>query len=181
MAAAREAVAEQDDRQGGTYRLELVRCGKDRCTRCADGPAHGPYWYRYYRGRGGKLVSRYVGKTLPAAGADYLATRGDISAGTARELSQADASGPGQNPDSAPRTGVWARQDSHAEAALPAAQDAARTAPGTPVSDRIRAACRVLALEPGDFVRLTDLRRALPGTRTSPVISRDERRTAIPT
>jgi len=64
---AREAVAEQEDPQGGTYRLELVRCGKERCTRCADGPAHGPYWYRYYRGRGGKLVSRYVGKELPAA------------------------------------------------------------------------------------------------------------------
>ncbi len=63
---AREAIAEQDDQQGGTYRLELVSCGKPNCTRCAEGPAHGPYWYRYYR-RGGKVVSKYVGKTLPAA------------------------------------------------------------------------------------------------------------------
>jgi hypothetical protein len=67
---AREAIAEHDDQQGGTYRLELVSCGKPNCTRCADGPAHGPYWYRYYR-RGKKVVSKYVGKTLPAA--DMLA------------------------------------------------------------------------------------------------------------
>jgi len=45
-----------------------VSCGKPNCTRCAEGPAHGPYWYRYYR-RGGKLVSKYVGKTLPAVAA----------------------------------------------------------------------------------------------------------------
>lgn len=64
--AGREAIAEQDDQQGGAYRLELVSCGKPNCTRCAEGPAHGPYWYRYYR-RGGKVVSKYVGKTLPAA------------------------------------------------------------------------------------------------------------------
>jgi hypothetical protein len=63
--AKREAVAERDDNQGGTYRLEMVSCGKDRCCKCADGPGHGPYWYRYYR-RGGKVVSRYVGKDLPA-------------------------------------------------------------------------------------------------------------------
>jgi hypothetical protein len=63
---AREAIAEKDDQQGGTYRLELVSCGKPNCTRCAEGPAHGPYWYRYYR-RGKKVVSKYVGKNLPAA------------------------------------------------------------------------------------------------------------------
>lgn len=83
--AAREAIAEQDDQQGGTYRLELVSCGKPNCTRCAEGPAHGPYWYRYYR-RGAKVVSKYVGKTLPAADAAFLERRGDIDAGTARML-----------------------------------------------------------------------------------------------
>ena len=61
---AGEAIAERDDQQGGTYRLELVSCGKPNCTRCARAPRHGPYWYRYYR-RGGKVVSKYVGKTLP--------------------------------------------------------------------------------------------------------------------
>jgi len=43
-----------------TYRLEPVRCGKEGCTRCP----HGPYWYAYWR-EGGKLRSRYIGKTLP--------------------------------------------------------------------------------------------------------------------
>jgi hypothetical protein len=80
---AREAVAEQDDQQGGTYRLELVSCGKPNCTRCAEGPAHGPYWYRYYR-RGGKVVSKYVGKTLPASPG-----RGDAGADAAGVLSGA--------------------------------------------------------------------------------------------
>jgi hypothetical protein len=56
------AVVEERATPGGCYRLELVRCGK--CKRCADGPAHGPYWYLYYR-RGGRLASRYIGKQLP--------------------------------------------------------------------------------------------------------------------
>ena len=45
---------------GVTYRLEHVRCGKRGCTRCP----HGPYWYAYWR-EGGRLRSRYIGKTLP--------------------------------------------------------------------------------------------------------------------
>ena len=43
-----------------TFRQELVRCGKDGCTRCP----HGPYWYAYWR-EAGRTRSRYVGKTLP--------------------------------------------------------------------------------------------------------------------
>jgi hypothetical protein len=38
-------------------RRQMVRCGKDACTRCP----HGPYWYAYWR-EGGKRRSRYVGK-----------------------------------------------------------------------------------------------------------------------
>lgn len=171
----RATVAEQPDPAdpGGCYRLELVSCGKDRCTRCAGGPAHGPYWYRYYR-RNGKLVSRYVGKNLPAAHADFLVRRGDIDADTARALSgpvPIAANGPapaptsaGPQPDPAPaRTGVWAIHDARAEDALPAARDAAGTLAGAPPGDRIRAAYRILAAgEPGAFVRIADLRRALP-------------------
>jgi hypothetical protein len=56
--------AGEADAPAGTYRQELVRCGKARCTRCADGPAHGPYWYLYYR-RGGRLISKYIGRELP--------------------------------------------------------------------------------------------------------------------
>ena len=43
-----------------TFRQEMVRCGKNGCTRCP----HGPYWYAYWR-EGGKTRSRYVGKDLP--------------------------------------------------------------------------------------------------------------------
>lgn len=50
----------KEARGGVTYRLEHVRCGKEGCTRCP----HGPYWYAYWR-EGGKLRSRYIGKTLP--------------------------------------------------------------------------------------------------------------------
>lgn len=43
-----------------TYRQEMVRCGRDSCSRCP----HGPYWYAYWR-EGGRLRSRYIGKRLP--------------------------------------------------------------------------------------------------------------------
>jgi hypothetical protein len=43
-----------------TFRQEMVKCGKEGCTRCP----HGPYWYAYWR-EGGRTRSRYVGKTLP--------------------------------------------------------------------------------------------------------------------
>lgn len=46
-----------------TYREELVRCGRDNCSRCP----HGPYWYAYWR-EGGRLRSRYIGKRLPDVG-----------------------------------------------------------------------------------------------------------------
>jgi len=47
-----------------TYRQEKVRCNKPTCTRCVDGPGHGPYWYVYWR-EGGKLRKRYLGKRKP--------------------------------------------------------------------------------------------------------------------
>lgn len=43
-----------------TYRQEMVRCGKQGCTKCP----HGPYWYAYYR-EDGRLRSRYIGRDLP--------------------------------------------------------------------------------------------------------------------
>lgn len=46
-----------------TYRLEGIRCGKENC-KCARGKLHGPYWYSYSREKG-KVVSKYVGKSLP--------------------------------------------------------------------------------------------------------------------
>ncbi len=43
-----------------TFRQEMVKCGKQGCTRCP----HGPYWYAYWR-EDGRTRSRYVGKNLP--------------------------------------------------------------------------------------------------------------------
>jgi hypothetical protein len=57
-------VVEEKPAHAGTLRLEMVRCGKDRCKKCAQGSGHGPYWYLYFP-RNGKLLSRYIGKVLP--------------------------------------------------------------------------------------------------------------------
>jgi hypothetical protein len=46
-----------------TYRLVLIRCGKERC-RCATGIGHRSYWYVYWW-EDGKTRSEYVGKKLP--------------------------------------------------------------------------------------------------------------------
>jgi hypothetical protein len=46
-----------------TYRLESVRCGKEKC-KCSRGKLHGPYWYSYSRVKD-KVTSQYIGKTLP--------------------------------------------------------------------------------------------------------------------
>ena len=45
-----------------SYRQQLVRCGRESCTRCP----HGPYWYAYWR-ENGRSRSQYVGKDLSKA------------------------------------------------------------------------------------------------------------------
>ena len=57
-------VVEEKLHSTGTLRLEMVKCGKDRCKKCERGEGHGPYWYLYLR-RNGKLISRYIGKMIP--------------------------------------------------------------------------------------------------------------------
>lgn len=57
-------VADAEEGSKVTYRLEPVRCGKKGCTRCP----HGPYWYAYWR-EGGRMRSRYIGKSLPEGAA----------------------------------------------------------------------------------------------------------------
>ena len=49
-----------------TYQLERVKCGKKKCKRCGRGPAHGPYWYAYWKAKG-RTRTKYVGKVLPRA------------------------------------------------------------------------------------------------------------------
>jgi hypothetical protein len=176
--AKREAVAEQDDTQGGTYRLELVSCGKDRCRKCAEGPGHGPYWYRYYR-RGGKVVSKYVGKQLPAgvagpAPAGAIAAAGPspserLAAGglgrqdlldLARELGMDCVTG--QDSTVAVRTALQravARQAAGGAAAVPVAAGASPEE----IRGAVRTAYGNLAEYPGDFVPVRELRDLLPG------------------
>jgi len=62
-APASRKIFEEQTLENKTYRLEAVRCGKEKC-KCARGRMHGPYWYSYAR-VDGKLKSEYVGKTLP--------------------------------------------------------------------------------------------------------------------
>ena len=62
--AENRQVVEEQPASAGTLRLEMVKCGKERCRQCGEGPAHGPYWYLYFR-RNGKLTSRYIGKMIP--------------------------------------------------------------------------------------------------------------------
>lgn len=47
---------------------EYIRCGKARCRCMKGGQPHGPYWYGYWREKGGKVRSVYIGKTLPTGG-----------------------------------------------------------------------------------------------------------------
>ena len=42
-----------------SMRQQMVRCGKDGCTKCP----HGPYWYAYWT-ENGRRRSRYVGRLL---------------------------------------------------------------------------------------------------------------------
>ena len=60
--ARKQTVAEQTI-ENRTYRLESIRCGKEKC-RCARGKLHGPYWYSYTRVKD-KVTSQYIGKKLP--------------------------------------------------------------------------------------------------------------------
>ncbi len=42
-----------------SMRKQMVKCGKDGCTKCP----HGPYWYAYWT-ENGRRRSRYVGRLL---------------------------------------------------------------------------------------------------------------------
>jgi hypothetical protein len=112
-----------------------VSCGKERCTRCAEGPAHGPYWYRYYR-RGGKVVSKYVGKALPAADAAFLERPSKLR-------HKADAPAPDRRESSR-----W-----------PAGPEGT----GAQIREAWRALVSGDPWTASEFISVTDLRRMLPG------------------
>jgi DNA-directed RNA polymerase specialized sigma24 family protein len=49
------------------YYQQVVHCGKKTCRKCRDGIGHGPYWYAY-RYENGRIITTYIGKTLPEEG-----------------------------------------------------------------------------------------------------------------
>ena len=61
---SRKQIVEERTVENKTYRLEEVRCGKEKC-KCASGELHGPYWYSYMRVEG-RVKSQYIGKKLPS-------------------------------------------------------------------------------------------------------------------
>jgi hypothetical protein len=71
----RKQILEERTVENKTYRLEQIRCGKEKC-KCARGKLHGPYWYSYMRVEG-KVKSEYVGKKLPREAVKSLRLRND--------------------------------------------------------------------------------------------------------
>ena len=57
-----------------TLQLEKVNCGKAKCRKCKAGPAHGPYWYGYWKD-GNRTRSKYIGKKIE--GADIIQPQTD--------------------------------------------------------------------------------------------------------
>lgn len=60
---SRKQTAAEQTLENKTYRLESIRCGKEKC-KCIRGKLHGPYWYSYTRVKD-KVISQYIGKHLP--------------------------------------------------------------------------------------------------------------------
>jgi hypothetical protein len=88
--ASSRPMVEEKSRSAGTLRLDMVKGGKDRCKKCAEGRAHAPYWYLYY-GHNGKLTSHYVGRmSLTSSKREALSTknRGDYYAPQEAKRSQ---------------------------------------------------------------------------------------------
>lgn len=64
--AGRKVVERRRGSTGQWLQSEMVRCGKARCKKCAEGDGHGPYWYLYFTNpKTGRYTSKYVGKTIP--------------------------------------------------------------------------------------------------------------------
>lgn len=50
-------------RDGVTFQQRLICCGKKACKKCQKGPAHGPYWYAFWK-CDGVTRSCYIGRQL---------------------------------------------------------------------------------------------------------------------
>jgi|ERR1051325_2591318 hypothetical protein len=69
----RKQTVDERSHENKTYRLESIRCGKEKC-KCARGKLHGPYWYSYARVKD-KVTSQYIGKKLPKDVEENLKSR----------------------------------------------------------------------------------------------------------
>ena len=49
-----------------SYYQKVVKCSKPNCKKCSNpGGGHGPYWYKKYRTKEGKILTKYIGKVAP--------------------------------------------------------------------------------------------------------------------
>ncbi len=49
-----------------SYFKKFSKCSKPNCSICSkEGVGHGPYWYKKYRNKEGKSLTKYVGKIKP--------------------------------------------------------------------------------------------------------------------
>lgn len=55
----RVGAIDPDTKPNVSLRKQMVRCGKEECTKCP----HGPYWYAYWT-EDGRRRSRYIGRLL---------------------------------------------------------------------------------------------------------------------
>lgn len=59
----RSTVDKRKGRNGVSFQLKLICCGNDRCLVCRSAPAHGPYWYGFWK-LDGETRCVYVGREL---------------------------------------------------------------------------------------------------------------------
>ena len=73
----------------GSVSEQFIRCGKAGC-RCQNGPPHGPYFYRIWRGEGRAVHKVYVKRAeleqVRARCAEYRAVAEELRALRARRL-----------------------------------------------------------------------------------------------
>jgi hypothetical protein len=62
-ASQKREVVEEKTHDNKTYRLVLIRCGKENCKCANNGYGHGPYWYAFWSADG-RTKCLYIGKKL---------------------------------------------------------------------------------------------------------------------
>jgi len=73
--SSRKQTVSEQSLDNKTYRLESIRCGKEKC-KYTRGILHGPYWYSYTRIKD-RVISQYIGKSLPKDVMKKLGNQGE--------------------------------------------------------------------------------------------------------